>query len=138
MSENVALPIQRFAPLSTHLSPSRVAVVRRPCAESEPDSGSVRPNAPSTSPLANFGSHSARCSVEPPTPIAPIDEAVLHADEGARREASTRASSSATKPRNTAEFSNGRVSSHGVPRGAEVGEGLHDLHRELGARPSGR
>ena len=55
MSEKVALPIQRLAPFSTHESPSRFAVVRRPCAESEPDSGSVSPNAPSTSPLASFG-----------------------------------------------------------------------------------
>ena len=46
------LPIQRLAPLITQLSPSRFAAVRRPCAESEPESGSVSAKAPSSSPLA--------------------------------------------------------------------------------------
>ena len=115
MSENVALPIQRLAPLSTHESPSRFAVVRRPWAESEPESGSVRPNAPSTSPRASFGIHSSRCSFEPQTLIEPVARPFCTPTKVAT-DASTRASSSCTNPRNTAEFSNGLVSSHAYER----------------------
>ena len=111
MSENVALPIQRLAPFSTHVSPSRVAVVRRPCAESEPESGSVRPNAPTTSPLAILGIHSRRCSFEPQMLIVPLTSPFCTPTNVAT-DASTRASSIATNPRKTAEFSNGFVSSH--------------------------
>ena len=45
-SENVALPIQRLAPLRIQLSAVAAAVVRVPPATSEPPRGSVRPKAP--------------------------------------------------------------------------------------------
>ena len=134
MSLKVALPIQRFDPFSTQLSPSRVAVVRRPCAESEPESGSVRPNAPMTSPLASFGIHSSRCSCEPHTLIGAGREPVLHAGEGGDRRVDAR------------ELERDEPAEHGrvlerlrlVPRErecAEFGERLHDLHRELRTIP---
>ena len=61
----MALPIQRFCPLSTHSSPSRWAVVRSPRATSEPASGSVRANAPIFSMVRIAGSQRVRCSSEP-------------------------------------------------------------------------
>ena len=45
-SAKVPLPIQRLAPFSTQVSPSRRATVLRPRATPDPTSGSVRPKAP--------------------------------------------------------------------------------------------
>lgn len=120
MSENVALPIQRFRPFSTQWSPSRRAVVRRPFAESEPESGSVSPNAPITSPEAILGIHSSRCACEPAIASDPPTRPFC-TPTNVLTDGSMRASSRATNPRNTAEFSNGRVSSQAndsVPRSA--------------------
>ena len=113
-SANVALPIQRFEPFSTQSSPSRRATVRSPRAESEPESGSVSPNAPSSSPVAIRGSRSSRCSLDPPTSIAPIARPDCTPTKVAT-EASTRAISSAAQPRYTAEFSNCRTSGTNAP-----------------------
>jgi len=46
ISHHGALPIHRFWPLRTHVSPSRFAVVVRPPPVPEPTSGSVRPKQP--------------------------------------------------------------------------------------------
>jgi hypothetical protein len=64
-SAKLPLPIHFFWPLSTHESPSRRAVVRRPRATSEPESGSVRPKAPISSIRAIAGSQRSFCSSEP-------------------------------------------------------------------------
>ena len=92
----VPLPIHRLAPFSTHSSPFspgvRVAVVRRPRALSEPLSGSVSAKHPSSSPRENFGSHSAFCSSEPATWMAPITRPCCMPTRVAMLE-STRASS---------------------------------------------
>ncbi len=69
---------------------------------------------PSSSPDANLGSHSARCSFDPATPTEPITSPFCMPTIVAAL-ASALASSSATQPRKTAEFSNGRVSSQGMP-----------------------
>ena len=53
-----------LAPFTTHSPPSSSARVRVLPA-SEPASGSVRPNAPSTSPAHSRGSHAAFCASEP-------------------------------------------------------------------------
>ena len=58
------LVMKDLAPLMTHSSPSRLAVVRVPPA-SEPASGSVRPKPASVRPVARSGSHVARCSSLP-------------------------------------------------------------------------
>ena len=88
----------------------------------EPLSGSVRPNAPITSPLAIRGSHSARCAASPPTPIDPMASPFCTPTKVATL-ASMRASSRATQPRKTAEFSNGRVSAHGIPNSLRSASG---------------
>ena len=67
----VAAPIQRLAPLMTHSSPVRVAVVDRPPAMSEPWSGSVMAKAPSAVNRARAGSHLAFCSADPSSRIVP-------------------------------------------------------------------
>ena len=64
-SHHGALPIQRFWPFSTQVSPSRFAVVVRPPAVPEPTSGSVRPKQPIFSKRAIGGSHFCFCSSEP-------------------------------------------------------------------------
>ena len=71
-SAKVALPIQRLAPLSTHSSPVRLAVVRIPPATSDPPSGSVRPNAPISSIRCMAGSQRSCCSGDPHSTIVPI------------------------------------------------------------------
>ena len=58
------LVMNDFVPVMTHSSPSRTAVVRVAPA-SEPPPGSVRPKAPSISPVTRRGSHSRRCSSVP-------------------------------------------------------------------------
>ena len=68
----MALPIQRFAPLSTHSSPSRRAVVSMPPATSEPPCGSVSANAPIFSNRLIAGSHRRFCSSEPQVTMVPI------------------------------------------------------------------
>ena len=118
-SANAALPIHRFAPLSTHSSaPSgpirRSAVVSSPFAVSEPWPGSVSPKHAICSPRASTGSHSARCSSEPPTAIeviaSPLCTPMKVAVDGSAREISI-----ATQPRNTLLFSNVRVSGNALP-----------------------
>src|SRR5829696_4458277 len=69
-SAKVALPIQRFSPFMTQESPSRRAVVSS-ITESEPWSGSVRPQAPIFSILAIPGSHLRFCSSEPQMATVP-------------------------------------------------------------------
>jgi len=64
-SPHVELPIHFFCPLSTQVSPSRLAVVLRPREAADPTSGSVRPKEPIISIAAIFGSHSAFCASEP-------------------------------------------------------------------------
>ena len=58
------LVIHIFVPFSTQSSPSRRARVRM-LAGSLPESGSVSPKQPITSPAAMRGSHSCFCSSEP-------------------------------------------------------------------------
>ena len=92
-----ALVIHILAPLITHWSPSSRAVVRVDAA-SDPACGSVRPNAPSASPVVSRGSHWACWAGEPKRAmgIAPSDTAassVIATDE------STRASSSMARHR---------------------------------------
>ncbi len=94
----VPLPIQRLDPVMLHSSPRRVATVRRPRAESDPDSGSVRPKEPRISPDAKRGSHSARCSGDPATATLPITSPLCMPTRVAML-ASTRPSSSAAQPR---------------------------------------
>jgi hypothetical protein len=59
-----ALVMNALDPSMTHSSPSSRAVVRVAPA-SVPPPGSVRPNAPMTSPVLIRGSHSRFCSSEP-------------------------------------------------------------------------
>ncbi len=91
------LVMKHFEPLITHSSPSRTAVVRVPPA-SEPAPGSVRPNAPRTSPAHSRGSHSRFCSSVPKrwTGMAPSE---TPASRVMATEESTRASSSRAIPR---------------------------------------
>ena len=63
-SATLPRPIHRLRPLSTQLSPSRLAEVSR-ATESEPCSGSVSANAPSLSMAAMAGSERSFCSSEP-------------------------------------------------------------------------
>ena len=65
------MPIQRFAPSSTQVSPSRRAVVSR-ATESDPWSGSVSAKAPIISIRAIRGSQRSFCSSEPKALIEPI------------------------------------------------------------------
>ena len=65
-SHHGALPIQRFWPLRTQMSPSRLAVVSRPAPAPEPTSGSVSPKQPIFSMRAIGGSHFCFCSSDPP------------------------------------------------------------------------
>ena len=64
-SHHGALPIQRFWPLITHVSPSRFAVVVIPPLVPEPTSGSVSPKQPIFSQRAIGGSHLRFCSSDP-------------------------------------------------------------------------
>jgi hypothetical protein len=96
-SANVALPIQRFWPLSTHSSPSRRAVVRSPAATSEPPVGSVSPNAPICSNRAIAGSQRSFCSSEPQLAMLPMASPECTPKKVAR-EASACAISSAIQP----------------------------------------
>src|SRR3984893_10126870 len=57
MSHHGALPIHRFSPLRTQVSPSRFAVVSKPPDAPEPTSGSVRPKQPIFSQRAIGGGH---------------------------------------------------------------------------------
>jgi hypothetical protein len=61
-----ALVMYRLDPFSTHVSPSRSALVVS-VDGSEPASVSVRANDAVSSPLASFGSHSFFCSSVPPS-----------------------------------------------------------------------
>jgi hypothetical protein len=63
------LPIHRFAPLSTHASPSRRALLSS-ATESDPGSGSVSANAPRLSTRAIAGSQRSFCASEPSRSIA--------------------------------------------------------------------
>ena len=63
-SATVARPIQRLAPLSTYVSPSRRAEVSSET-ESEPCSGSVSAKAPSLSVRAIAGSQRCFCASDP-------------------------------------------------------------------------
>ena len=71
LSAKVALPIQRFSPLMTYSSPSRVALVSS-ATVSEPCVASVRPQAPIFSSRAIAGSHLRRCSSLPSMWMVPI------------------------------------------------------------------
>jgi hypothetical protein len=64
-SAKLALPIHFLCPASAQVSPSRRAVVARPREAPEPTSGSVSPNAPSSSMRAMAGSHRCFCSSDP-------------------------------------------------------------------------
>lgn len=92
------LVMKHFVPLmiQSPVSPSRTAVVRVPPA-SEPASGSVSPNAPRTSPLHSFGSHSCFCSSVPKRWIG-IAPSETPASSVIATEESTRASSSSAMP----------------------------------------
>ena len=59
------LPIHFFWPFKTQVSPSFLAVVKRPPDAPEPTSGSVRPKQPIFSKRAMGGSHFAFCSSDP-------------------------------------------------------------------------
>ena len=134
MSENVALPIQRFWPFSTHWSPSRRAVVRRPFAESEPESGSVSPNAPITSPRGDLRDPLLALRLRARDRERPADEAVLDADERAHR----RIDPGELERDEPAEHRGVLERPRLVPgerQRAEVGQRLHDLMRELGPLP---
>ena len=54
----------------TQLSPSRRALVERPPAMSEPESGSVSEKTPLSEKSKTLGIHSACCSAEAPTRMA--------------------------------------------------------------------
>ncbi len=82
---------------------------------SEPESGSVRPNAPMTSPEASFGSQWARCSSDPPTPSAPIASPPC-TPANVVSEESTRDISRPHQPRKTALFSKCPDSAHSGPK----------------------
>jgi hypothetical protein len=71
-SAKVPLPIQRLAPSSTHVSPSRRAVVSSPPATSEPPLGSVKAKAPIVSNEDIFGSQRSCCSGDPQKAMLPI------------------------------------------------------------------
>ena len=60
----LALVMKALLPFSTHSSPRSSARVRR-AAASEPEPGSVRPQAPSTSPLARRGRYVSFEALEP-------------------------------------------------------------------------
>ena len=96
-SPQVAFPIHFFCPFSTHESPSRRAVVRRPREVPEPTSGSVKPKEPIFSSRAIGGSHFCFCSSEPPRKIDPIANP-LWTPKNVANEESTRAISIAAKP----------------------------------------
>src|SRR3989442_2052451 len=69
ISHHGELPIQRFWPLRTQMSPSRLAVVSRPAPAPEPTNGSVSPKQPIFSMRAIGGSHFCFCSSDPPREI---------------------------------------------------------------------
>src|SRR5258707_14237770 len=96
-SHHGALPIQRFSPLRTQLSPSRFAVLVRPPEAPEPTSGSVRPKQPIFSTRAIGGSHFCFCSSDPSREIDPMARP-LCTPEKEQDDASMRANSMATKP----------------------------------------
>ena len=133
-SANVALPIQRLAPLSTHVSPVRCAVVRRPRAVSEPDSGSVRPKPP----IDLAGGHGREPLGALLGGAADADRAhrqpVLHADEG--REAGVDARELERDP---PAVERGVLEALGLgphrPEHAEPADLGDEVHRELGAVP---
>ena len=87
-----ALVMNCLVPSITHSPPSSLAVVRVAPA-SVPASGSVRPKAPSRSPLASSGIHSSLCSADPYIQIGLVPRDVWAATVIAT-EASIRASSS--------------------------------------------
>jgi hypothetical protein len=133
-SAKVALPIQRLAPLRTHSSPSRFAVVRRPRATSEPPVGSVRANAPIFSRRNISGSQRSRCSSEPHWTMLPIARPEW-TPKNVANDASTRASSIETN-----ELSRRLAAGALGPLVAETDDverrELRDqLVRELAARP---
>ena len=92
----MALPIHRFRPSSTQVSPSRRAVVSRPPATSEPPFGSVRAKAPIDRSANMSGSQRSRCSSEPSRTMLPI-ASPLWTPKKVAIEVSTRDSSSVTK-----------------------------------------
>jgi hypothetical protein len=133
-SANVALPIQRLAPLSTQVSPSRWAVVSIPRATPEPTSGSVRPKAPIASKRAMRGSHSSFCSSDPQWWIEPIAR-WLCTPRPVATEQSTAASSHCHEPVNQHAAPAAAVALQGHPAHSELRGALPDLVRELLARP---
>ena len=99
MRDMVPLPIHRLAPLITHSSPSRRAVVAMPPATSEPCSGSVSAKQPVYSIAYRPGSHFCFCSSEPrASRVAPTRS--LCRAKYTLREMSARASSAIRCPRN--------------------------------------
>ena len=74
-----AFVMKIFAPSITH-SPSSSRAVVRVAPESEPASGSVRPNAASRLPEARSGSHCRFCSSLPKSQIGSVPERVVRGD----------------------------------------------------------
>src|SRR5690625_630922 len=72
ISENVALPIHFFCPLSIQPSSVFLQVVVKPPATALPTSGSVKPKAPIASNCCILGNHFCFCSSEPSRYIEPI------------------------------------------------------------------
>ena len=93
-SARLPLVMKVFEPFRTQESPSLTAVVRVPPA-SEPALFSVRPQAPTNSPVASLGRYFIFCSSVPARKMWPEDRELWAAVERATP-ASTRASSSMT------------------------------------------
>src|SRR5260370_33653787 len=93
----VALPIHFFWPFSTHILPSRRAVVVNPPDVPDPTKGSVSPKEPIFSSLDIGGSHFFFCSSEPHKKIEPITRP-LWTPKHVAQDQSTHAISIATKP----------------------------------------
>jgi hypothetical protein len=101
-SAKVPLPIQRLAPLSTHSSPSRRAVVSSPRATSEPPCGSVSAKQPIVFSSIMSGSQRRFCSSEPRITTEPMARPLCTPRKVAM-DGSTRAASSEMNPVNSRE-----------------------------------
>src|SRR5260370_18302288 len=93
----LSLPIHFFWPFSTHILPSRRAVVVNPPDVPDPTKGSVSPKEPIFSSLDIGGSHFFFCSSEPHKKIEPIARP-LWTPKNVPQDQSTHAISIATKP----------------------------------------
>ena len=129
----LALPIQRFAPLSTQESPSRRTLVSS-ATESEPWSGSVRAKAPILSSAAIAGSQRCFCSSLPSRLIVPMVSPDCTLMKVVMLP-SPRASSRVTMPELERRQPGAAVPLDRVAGQAEPGELRHQRPRELGAVP---